>query len=201
MRVESLNFCIDLNLLTYGKILAYICCISTLMSCETTPEMQWGLSWRSSMHIHHRGDTKINFENFKKSTFWGILTTILVRIFCSESPLKTHYADLRVPLTHVGVANWSVGGVCSSLGPRGPADALVKLRSISKNYRSSWKASLHLRGGLTARYGTYTANISQNLIISEQIEVDTKIEALHAHNIFWRARTCLKPPKFTFWDS
>ena len=44
VRVESFNFCIDLNFLTYGQILAYICCISTLPRCETSPEMHWGLS-------------------------------------------------------------------------------------------------------------------------------------------------------------
>ena len=35
--VESFNFCIDLNLLRYGQILAYIHCVSTLLGCETTP--------------------------------------------------------------------------------------------------------------------------------------------------------------------
>ena len=69
--------------------------------------------------------------------FLATYSTILGRIFCPESILNTHYADLRVPPTHVGVANRSVGGVCSSLGPRGPADALVKLRSISKKYQLS----------------------------------------------------------------
>ena len=42
IRLESFNFCIDLNFLSYGQIQAYIGCISALLGCETTPSNATG---------------------------------------------------------------------------------------------------------------------------------------------------------------